>query len=571
MLIHKLSIKESYLSYFYQSLAFFGIALLLLLPATFSTFISRGPISIFFSLKEILLALSFFLIPTALFYRNIKVYLYLLFPLALLSPLFIFAILLYDIRPRFELIALIMQTNLSEIKEAISGYLAIFLPVTLMYSLLYLYFVRKVSLKTISFKIALPISLLALLFSFGRIIMEGNFHRKPLSEASAENLLAVRYYPVSLIGGALEAYSFADGEMNVPEDFSFHAFKKDSLPQRKIFVLIIGESSRYDRWQINGYSRKTSPRLSKRKNLITYPDVVSGSNQTRMAVPQMITRATPDSIHLIYQEKSVLAAFSEAGYKTVWLSNQTDQEIFFSGAINWHAKTADVSIFSPSLSPNFEFDSPYDERLLPVLDSLVESSKENLFIVLHTMGNHWNYAKRYPEEFDVFKPSGTSISIARPSADNREAVSNSYDNSILYADYIIDSAIRIIDESDAASAVTFLSDHGEDLFDANPAKIDYHLSESPITLRVPLFIWTSELYRELYPRKHQALLKNRRKKIGGDNTFHTLLDIANVGIIKEDATKSLAGFSFRDSEQKFVGSEVRKGFFYSSLLRQQLD
>ncbi|AHM59454.1 hypothetical protein D770_05955 [Flammeovirgaceae bacterium 311] len=568
MLIPNFSFKDNYLSYLYKCIPLLGAVVLLLLPATFSTFVSKGPISLFFSLKEILLALSFFLVPLVIFYRNIKVYLYLLFPLILLSPLFIFAILLYDIRPRFELIALIMQTNLSEIKEAIAGYFSIFLPVLLIYSLLYLYFVRKISFKKISFNFAFSLSLLALLFSFGRLYLEGGFHRKPLSEVSAENLLAVRYYPVSLVGGALEAYSFSDGEMNVPEDFSFQAFAKDSLPQRKIFVLIIGESSRYDRWQLNGYERETSPRLNKRKNLLSYPNVVSGSNQTRMAVPQMITRATPDSIELIYEELSILAAFREVGYKTIWLSNQTDQEIFYSGAINWHAKTADVSIFSPSHSPNFEFDTHYDERLLPALDSLIRSSNENLFIVMHTMGSHWNYARRYPEEFDVFKPSGLTVPISRPSADNREAVSNSYDNSILYADYIIDSAIDIIDRSDVVSSVMFLSDHGEDLFDDDPSQIDYHLSVSPITLRVPLFIWTSDLYQQQYPQKQQALRENLNKKIGGENTFYTLLDIANVGIIKDDSLKSLASPGFRDSEQKYVGSEVRKGFLYSELLKQ---
>lgn len=545
-----------------------GILLLLLLPAAFSAFISRQPISLFFSLKEILLAALLFLIPTVLFYRNIKVYLYLLIPLVLLSPLIIFSIVLYDIRPRFELIALVMQTNVSEMKEAISGYLAIFLPFTLVYSLLYLYLVRKLPIKRIPFKAALPISLLALLFSFGRIGFEENLHTQPIGEIKAANLLVVRYYPVSLIGGVMEAYSFAGGDMNVPDNFSFHAFAKDSLPQRKIFVLIIGESSRYDRWQINGYERETSPRLLRQKNLISYPNVVSGSKQTFMSVPQMITRATPDSIHLLFQEKSILAAFSEIGYKTAWLSNQTDQEMFYSGPINWHAKKADISIFSPSNSPNFEFDSPYDERLLPVLDSLVQSNKENLFIVLHTMGNHWNYAKRYPKSFDTFKPSGTTVSISRPSAETREAVINSYDNSILYADYVIDSVIKIIDKEKAVSSVAFLSDHGEDLFDYDHSMIDYHLSDSPITLHVPLFIWTSDPYRQAYPQKQQALQENRHKKIGTENTFYTLLDMANVGIMKEDSTKSLASPSFKDSDQKYVGGKSRKGLLYSNLLKK---
>ena len=69
---------------------------------------------------------------------------------------------------------------------------------------------------------------------------------------------------------------------------------------------------------------------------------------------------------LQFKEKSILTAFKEAGFRTAWLSNQSDMEIFWSGSINLHAKTADIAVFSLTKTPNFEWEDYYDERLLPM-------------------------------------------------------------------------------------------------------------------------------------------------------------------------------------------------------------
>lgn len=108
----------------------------------------------------------------------------------------------------------------------------------------------------------------------------------------------------------------------------------------------------------------------------------------------MITRASPDDMDREFKEKSFLSAFQDAGFKTVWLSTQTDQEILWQGTIILHAKTADVVYFCRTYSPMFELEDIFDERLLPKVDSIVHADRQDLFIVLHTMGNHWAYSRR---------------------------------------------------------------------------------------------------------------------------------------------------------------------------------
>jgi len=166
---------------------------------------------------------------------------------------------------------------------------------------------------------------------------------------------------------------------------------------------------------------------------------------------------------LKFKEKSILSAFKDAGFKTIWLSNQTDKDIFWSSSITFHAKTADVAMFSPNQSPNFDSWTRkyHDERLLPLLDSIIKADKQNIFFVLHTIGIHWEYTKRYLDSFDCFKPSGNTIGLLDPSsAMGKEAISNSYDNSIRYADYVMYSVICTLNQHRIVSTVTFISDHG---------------------------------------------------------------------------------------------------------------
>lgn len=537
-----------------------SIVVLLLLPAILITFNNYSHWYLK-NIKDISLSSLFFLMPLVFFYRNIKVYFYLLSMLIVLTPLFIFSIILFNVKPDYELVVFVLQTNASEIKELVQSYFSIFIGSIIVLITVYIYLVKKMAFKRLPFDAACKISLISavMLISF-------LFYEKQKHQMNKYDLLS-QYYPASLISGIAEAYSFINKtNIGQAKNFYFDAIKIDSLPLRKIFVFIIGETSRYDRWQINGYPKPTSPRLADRQHLISFKNVVAGSNLTWMSVPQMITRAHADDIDLQFREKSIISAFKEAGFKTAWLSNQpSNQELFWSGTIGLHAKTADFAVFSPTSSPNFQFEDLFDGRLLPMLDSLIKSDQKDLFVVLHTTGNHWDYFRRYPKEFDYFKPSGYTQNINPPNSENKEAVSNSYDNSILYADYLIDSVISTVQKYKAISYVSFLSDHGEDLFDADPYHIDYHLNHSEKTLHVPLFIWTSDIYRQIYLDKMVALQSNKDRKVGSENTFYTLLDMANIDFKGNDTCKSLANTSFRGSKQRYYSNKDKRGYNYHDL------
>jgi glucan phosphoethanolaminetransferase (alkaline phosphatase superfamily) len=118
-----------------------------------------------------------------------------------------------------------------------------------------------------------------------------------------------------------------------------------------------------------------------------------------------------------------------------------------------------------------------------------------------------------------------------------------------------------VNNSSGISTVTYISDHGEDLFDLDADEIDFHFRPSAATLKVPLFIWTSDNFMKWFPAKRNYLELNVSKKIGTENIFYTLLDLANIGMEDFDSTKSFAHPDFLPSQQKFYGDDNHARLF----------
>lgn len=534
-----------------------GISLLaffLIFPNIFYLVHVGSPISLIFKYSAI--AFLFLLNPLVFFYKNIKIYLYTLSFFAVLVPLVCFSIYLFDLKIGARLVGLVFQTNLDETIEITQGYRAVFIFLTLLFILVYFFCVKRISVKRVPFFVALLISLVSTIVVWGKMFqLKRSFHVLSMYGILDE------YYPISVVSSTMQVLLTAPNNLDKAKGFVFHSYKTDSLADRQIYVLIIGESSRYDHWGINGYSRKTSPRLLTLNNIISFSDVASGAHFTWLSVPQLITRATPENMGIQYTEKSILSAFREAGFETIWLSNQEPD--YYTGSFTLHAETADVCLF-PDAKELSHGDS-YDGRYLPIMDSILRNTNKNLFLVFHTMGSHWDYSKRYPESFDYFKPSGKTATINPPKSDEKEAIINSYDNSIRYSDFIVDSIIHMAGKYDLISYVTFISDHGEDLFDRNENQLNFHLTASKNTLHIPLFIWTSNKYNAVYPLKRAALINNKNRKVGENDVFYTLLDMANIRFPHFDSTKSLSSTAFIDSQQEYIeqGGETPK--FFSDL------
>jgi lipid A ethanolaminephosphotransferase len=104
-----------------------------------------------------------------------------------------------------------------------------------------------------------------------------------------------------------------------------------------------------------------------------------------------------------------------------------------------------------------------DIGMLDGLQDYIDAHSGDILIVLHQMGNHGPaYFKRYPPEFERFKPACHSAELSECSNDE---ISNAYDNAILYTDFFLAEVIDLLKANTPAfeTSMMYVSDHGESL------------------------------------------------------------------------------------------------------------
>jgi glucan phosphoethanolaminetransferase (alkaline phosphatase superfamily) len=473
-------------------------------------------------------------------------------------------ILLFKTPSSQEAIAAITLTNLNEIRELILGnFLGILCAILLFIYLIFATF--KIEKTFFLSKIIKKIIFSVFLFTFFALTLR-NVRLGIASADSASEIMATTQYSFKVqfsknfpsgifmkLGEVNKGLKAKNKYLTKVNDFKFHSVKKDSLKKKEIYVLVIGETARKQNFGIYGYSKNTSPNLERVSNLISFKNAYTNSNVTSLSIPFILTRAHPKNASLKLEEPPVLNAFKESGFQTYWISNQ---QIGTGSIFGLYAQLADKYV---NVSRSIDA-AGFDENILPVFDEILKEDFQKKFIIIHTVGSHYRYNYRYPDTFEKFKPTlKKGISIENFSNfKNKEEIINSYDNSILYTDFILSEIIQKLNKTSSSSFMYFLSDHGENLFDtANRKFLHGYKTPSKYELEIPLFIWYSDAYKENYPAIIDNLLKNNTKRLVSSNTFHTLLDMANIDILDFKFKQSFANKKF-DTLQKRTFFTVNK-------------
>jgi len=313
--------------------------------------------------------------------------------------------------------------------------------------------------------------------------------------------------------------------------------------REQTIVVVLGESSRYDRWSLNGYARKTNPLLEQEANIVSMRDVITAVSATRLSIPVIMSRKpATQSLKADFAEKSFLTAFREAGYKTWWLSNQISFGKFDT-PVSVLAQEANVVEF---LNPGgFSDHSNLDDVLLAPLQRALNDPAPYKLVVLHSMGSHWNYAHRYPKHFDEWKPS--LFGIDKPvytDLDIKPQLNNSYDNAILYTDWFLAQVVKQLKTVAQPSALAYVADHGQTLYDGG-CRVAFHGHNSQYEFHVPAFFWYSDAYADLYPDKVAQLKAHRKARLSTENVFHTVVDLGAIRYPDEKLDWSIASPTLR--------------------------
>lgn len=329
------------------------------------------------------------------------------------------------------------------------------------------------------------------------------------------------------------------------QDFTFNAVSSRDATEAETYVFIIGETTRSISLGLYGYERNTTPRLSARQGLITYRDVLSQSNTTHKSVPLLLTAAEAIDPSPMYDERSLIAAFHEAGFYTAYISNQANN----GSLIDHYSCEADMRHYIREDHPDR---LPDDADMLTAMREALDASASHpkRLFVLHLYGSHFKYCDRIPDTFPKeFQPCGDVMLAAR----NHDELINAFDNTMLYTDMVVDSLIAMTD-GDVPAMVLFTSDHGEDIYDDERENF---LHASPVVsfyqLAVPFTIWTNAAFNKTHPEKVGMLMANREQPLSpGRVVFHTLLDAAGIECQSLQRDHSLCDSAYVPGERLFL-------------------
>ena len=293
--------------------------------------------------------------------------------------------------------------------------------------------------------------------------------------------------------------------------------------QKELVILVVGEAVRADHLSLNGYHRETNP-LLEREDIINFSEMYSCGTSTAYSVPCMFSNLDRKeySPRKGRNRENILDVLSHTEFINIlWRDNNSDSK-----GVALRVPYEDFS--TPVNNPVCMDGECRDEGMLVGLDAYVDQHPgKDILIVLHQMGNHGPaYYKRYPEEFEKFRPICKTNQLEECT---REEIINGYDNALLYSDYFLSKVITFLKgyETSHNTAMLYFSDHGESL-----GENGLYLHGMPYVIapesqtHIGSFMWFGEDMKEKIDMDY--LRKQHDQAYSHDNLFHTLLGLFEV-------------------------------------------
>jgi lipid A ethanolaminephosphotransferase len=423
-----------------------------------------------------------------------------------------------------------MQTDVREVKDLLS--IKYFLW-TIFFVILPVLFILLIRIKSEAFlpliakKIAVSgvsfVLIGGLLFSFyldfASIFRE---HRDLKGMISPQNVIAASfsYYQKKMPKKNLSLIHYGEDAHLVQQ-----VGTQQNLP--KLMVLVVGETARAESFSLNGYTKNTNPELAQ-QNIINFSQVSSCGTATAVSVPCMFSGMPREKYdeQLASHREGLLDIAQRAGYKVTWIDNNSGCK----GAcdrVETYQIPADIR--KKWCDADGEcLDGVLVDSLQRYMANIPQEDRSPRLIVLHQMGSHGPaYYKRAPKAFQKFQPICKTNAIQ--GCTENELI-NTYDNSIIYTDYILNSVIENLKaNSKYQTGFWYLSDHGE-----STGEKGMYLHGAPYAIapsqqtHIPMLMWFSPQWQQNETAKMSCLTAQQHQKLSQDNLFPTLLSMLNV-------------------------------------------
>ena len=410
-------------------------------------------------------------------------------------------------------IYLLIDSNKREMEEFVSSYLNIRIIMFLALILGSFFVIRKVRLRNQGKRIFgfITVILVILILKTSGFIESNAYH--------------------NIVRGVYGYYQFQSGMQ-----FKNNIKEEDIIvtSNNEVLVFVIGESTVRGHMSLYGYTRETNPRLSSIKNdLYLFKNVISTDILTVKSIPKIIT--TLDSENTNKDLFHMVEFFNAANFETYWLSNQRPIS-WHNNAISKIAVNTDWFKFYNHIIDRHS--NQHDGILLPDFKTILNKPGKKV-IFLHLLGTHFSYHRRYPKAFRKFyKKEGEQ--------DEKKEIINHYDNAVLYNDFIVFSFIDALKKNKAKSALIYLSDHGENVYDNDTdffGRTETNLKKN--MFEIPFILWTSKNFELPIDFQYE---ENRSFMV--DHVFQSVAHVFGVAHKSLDTKRSI--FSKRFEERKRI-------------------
>lgn len=298
-----------------------------------------------------------------------------------------------------------------------------------------------------------------------------------------------------------------------------------------LVFLVVGETARAQNQSWNGYGKPTNQYTQAIADVVNFSKMTSCGTATAISVPCMFSnmKRTSYDANRARNSEGLLDILHKAGVSVFWKDNDE-------GCKGVCDRVPNVIIPTKNDGKYCDGDTCYDMALMQNIDEDIKNDGKNTLIALHLIGSHGpTYSRRYPPKFRKFTPDCPRSDIENCT---QEQLVNTYDNTLLYTDYlvsqIIEKAKQYQDKYNVA--VIYLSDHGESLGENGLYLHGTPYSVAPVQqTHVPMLFWLSDNYAKAQGIDMQCLKDNAADKdVSQDNLFHTVLSAMNVQTSERD-------------------------------------
>lgn len=499
--------------------------------------------------KDTTLTTVFWLIPIFLFpqkTRNVTLIVGLLIWLSALPAFAYF--LVYKQELSQSLIFIIFESNKAESSEYLKNYLSFSILIKVfIFSIIPFFMWKKIpALLNISLRKSYLLALIILVLFFSYPIIRAIQQNKLNSVYKSFNKTLNKHFisapPWQLVLG----YANYQRELTEVELFlhtfnqskPLQDFKEEVKPLPTTAVIVIGESSTRLHFGIYGYHRDTNPKLSSIKNeLKIFKRVYASRPNTIESLEQVLSFA--DQLHPdLYKTKpTLIAMMKQAGYKTIWISNQ--QTLTARNTIlTTFAKQTDQQIWLNNARSQNSYS--FDEKVLEPFSHALQDKAEKKVIIVHLIGTHMSYKYRYPDTYDYFKKASD---LPKELSEDKVEKINAYDNAVRYNDTIVYELIKRLKSVNQHSLLTYFSDHGEDVFDSEGHDFQGRNEASPThpMYAIPFIVWTSNNW---FRKKILDDVNVLNRQYDNADFIYTFSDLMGMNYRDYDPTESILSKSF---------------------------